>query len=220
MNKNPHDDALWSRLVRTPGIGVGIVDIDGDLLFVNQEEMRIFEGVTDVDFEGKNLRDFHAPAFVEERLRVIRQVIESGKPVHFRHIYLGHRVESTIWPLPELDSEKPRVMVISRQVHGLDQSVPAEGIDCVESAYIDLGTLNILSPRELEVFVMLGHGKSIPEVARLLHRSPKTIERHRESIGQKLSLQSQAEIVRIVTDVGLTLDDLQRERLAIDESVS
>jgi DNA-binding NarL/FixJ family response regulator len=61
--------------------------------------------------------------------------------------------------------------------------------------------------------VLLGHGMNIPKVASILHRSPKTIERHKTAIGAKLSLRGQSELVYMVTMMGLELSDARRERL-------
>ena len=61
----------------------------------------------------------------------------------------------------------------------------------------------MLTARELEVFTLLGHGMSVPRVAKLLHRSPKTIERHKCAIAKTLNVNSQAEMVAVVTSVGL-----------------
>jgi DNA-binding CsgD family transcriptional regulator len=203
----------YTSLVHTPGIGVGLIDVEGNLLYLNDEETRLFEGHTDVDYAGKNIRDFHAESFCKERLELLGKVVEKGQPLVFRHIYLGKKIESTLWPIKEIGRNKPRVLVISRGVSNSVGESNALEAEVLESQYIKLGPLNVLSPRELEVFVMLGHGRSVPEVARILHRSPKTIERHRESIGQKLSIQSQSDIVRIVTEVGLSLSDVGKIRL-------
>lgn len=53
-----------------------------------------------------------------------------------------------------------------------------------------------LSNRELEVFEMLGHGKSTRQIAESLSLSIKTIETHRSKIKNKLGIQSGNELVR------------------------
>ena len=53
-----------------------------------------------------------------------------------------------------------------------------------------------LSDRELEVFGLIGRGRTTSEVARSLHLSVKTIETHREKIKRKLGLASAAELTR------------------------
>ncbi|MDO8620584.1 MAG: response regulator transcription factor [bacterium] len=52
-----------------------------------------------------------------------------------------------------------------------------------------------LSPREAEVFELLGHEVSTAEMAKRLGVSVKTIESHRQHIIQKLSLRSGYELV-------------------------
>lgn len=211
----PPTNLPWELFVRTPGIGVGLINTNGDLLYLNEEERRLFEGTADVEYEGKNLKDFHNAEFVKERLELVRQVAETRKPIVITHIYDGRRIQSTLWPIEDEEPPHDRVLVVSRRIRGGKDGV-GDDFERYESEYIDLGKLDILSPRELEVLVLLGHGQSIPEVARILHRSQKTIEKHRESIGRKLTLRSQSEIVRIVWDAGLELSDISKQRLKMN----
>lgn len=212
------DGRLWHSLTNTPGIGVSLTTAEGDLLYVNEQAMRLFEGQTGVDYTGKNIADFHSRQFVEERLALLRRVIESQRPLSITHIYRGIRIQSTLWPIQEKGERFPdRVLVVSRQVNHPDlepADEPMAAPQMVESSYIELGHLNVLTPRELEILVLLGHGQSVPQVAKILHRSQKTIERHREAIGRKLEIHSQAELVRIVQEVGLTIDDIVKQRIA------
>ena len=53
-----------------------------------------------------------------------------------------------------------------------------------------------LSNREFEVFSMLVAGKSITEIAEVLHLSVKTVSTHKTRILQKMSLTSLAELVQ------------------------
>ncbi len=52
-----------------------------------------------------------------------------------------------------------------------------------------------LSDRELEVFQLIGQGKTMKQIADELHLSPKTIEVHRSRIREKLHVTSAAELV-------------------------
>jgi DNA-binding NarL/FixJ family response regulator len=52
-----------------------------------------------------------------------------------------------------------------------------------------------LSDRELEVFQLIGAGKTMKEIGDVLHLSPKTIEVHRSHIREKLRVASAAELV-------------------------
>lgn len=59
-----------------------------------------------------------------------------------------------------------------------------------------VGSLESLSDRELEVFRMIGNGLPTREVAGRLHLSVKTIESYRESIKRKFKLKSAAELLQ------------------------
>lgn len=56
--------------------------------------------------------------------------------------------------------------------------------------------LDRLTDREMEVFRMIGSGKTVREIAELLFLSVKTVEAHREHIKEKLSLKTSAELLR------------------------
>lgn len=55
--------------------------------------------------------------------------------------------------------------------------------------------LENLSDRELEVFQLIGQGKTMKQIADDLHLSPKTIEVHRSHIREKLRIASAAELI-------------------------
>ena len=52
-----------------------------------------------------------------------------------------------------------------------------------------------LSDRELEVFQLIGQGKTMKEIGDELHISPKTVEVHRARIREKLKVTSAAELI-------------------------
>jgi len=53
-----------------------------------------------------------------------------------------------------------------------------------------------LSNRELEVFQLIGQGRTTQQIARRLDLSTKTVETHREKIKMKLNLRNSAELSR------------------------
>jgi len=54
-----------------------------------------------------------------------------------------------------------------------------------------------LSDRELEVFELLGQGKTINQIAEHLHLSPKTIETYRSHLKEKLRVPSSQQLARL-----------------------
>jgi DNA-binding CsgD family transcriptional regulator len=209
------DSQIWPALSQTPGIGVSITDEKGRLLFVNDTALALFSGDTQIEYQGKTIADFHPPEFVEERLLLIRQVLSENKPLSIRHIILGHPVASTVWPLRDSRPPFNRVIVVTRPgpATPVDGLMP-DGIGTFQTRLIDLGPLNVLTRRELEVLVLLGHGMSVPRTASILHRSPKTVERHKDSIRRKLSLRGHVELVQLVTSIGLELSDVRLTRIS------
>ena len=59
--------------------------------------------------------------------------------------------------------------------------------------------LGALSDRELQVFRLIGQGRSTRQIAKRLQLSIKTIESHREHIKQKLTVESAAELAHRAT---------------------
>ena len=66
------------------------------------------------------------------------------------------------------------------------------------------GWRNTLSEREHEVLVLLGGGKSNKEIAAAYGLSPKTVSTYRSRILRKLSLRTNADLVRYVMENRLT----------------
>ncbi len=78
-------------------------------------------------------------------------------------------------------SEKLQARLATRFVRGL--------------AEVD-SPLEALSDRQLEVFRLIGLGRTTRQIAEILHLSVKTIEAHREQIKHKLAIESGVELVR------------------------
>ena len=83
--------------------------------------------------------------------------------------------------------------------------------DRLVNGYLDLyskseatGTLNILSPRELEVLQLVVEGKTSSDIAHILTLSPKTIETYRSRLMQKLGINDMPSLVKFAIKHGLT----------------
>ncbi|EMI55191.1 PAS and helix-turn-helix domain-containing protein [Rhodopirellula sallentina] len=205
--------SLWAAVTQTAGVGVCITDVEGRLLFVNDTAMLLFSKATGIDYAGKKISDFHSPEYAAERMAMIARVIEESKPLSITHVYHGKRICSNVWPIEDTSPPFNRVIVITRTSGGHDEIDTREPIEEVHTNFIGLGPLDVLTRRELEVAILLGHGMSVPRVAKLLFRSPKTIERHKSSITQKLKLRGQSELVAMITEMGLDLDATKLRRL-------
>lgn len=68
------------------------------------------------------------------------------------------------------------------------------------------GTRNpveVLSPREFELFLLLAQGKTVAEIAEMLYLSPRTVGTHLYNIKQKLNASNAAELTLIAMRAGL-----------------
>ena len=83
----------------------------------------------------------------------------------------------------------------------------------IESQVAGLGVLSVLTKRELEVLALIGRGLTAKQIAELMHRSVKTIENHRISLGAKLKKSNKVELAIIAREAGLTVDDSKRARV-------
>ncbi len=206
--------AVWRALAGTPGVGVCIMDVEGRLLFINETATVLFIDKSIENYQGRMISEFQPKPYVEERLGMIARVLSESRPMRIRHIFLGRRIESTVWPVYDKTPPCNRVIVVTRQAcGGEDAGISTPQCETIATNFIDLGPLDVLTSRELEVFTLLGHGMSVPRIANLLHRSPKTIERHKCAIAKKLNVKSQAEMVAVVSSVGLEISDAKLERM-------
>jgi two-component system, NarL family, invasion response regulator UvrY len=122
-------------------------------------------------------------------------------------------------PFPELSLERgargylskrcaPEELVIAvRQIaegrHYLSSNI-AQRL-ALERVTTDRFGLKALSPREFEIFTLLARGRSVREIAELVHLSPKTVHVHRANLLRKLGVRNPAELVQIAVRSG-TLD--------------
>src|SRR5271156_772099 len=75
----------------------------------------------------------------------------------------------------------------------------------ISGASADMKTqLSALSDRELEVFRLIGEGRSTRQIAEKLHLSIKTVETYQAHIKEKLSLQSGRELVQHAIQANIT----------------
>ena len=208
---------LVSGMLTDPQTGVTIVKISGEVLFANLPAVSIFL-VSDEDaatIAGKSLWSLFPDNWVKELSEFGAQVVRSREPAMVRTAWRGRQVLSWVTPLnADAATAEARLLVISRFAHEMPGGEDAEPRFTVfESRYISLGDLDILSPRELEVLALVGQGLSIREIAAMLHRSEKTIQNHRDSIGTKLNLPNRVHVAAVARLAGLKQNDAEKTRL-------
>ncbi len=200
--------SLWHALEATPGVEVGLVQASGRLVCGSAGA---YFGVADDG--GKQAR--FARDLRDERLGFIQRSITERRPLLVRYLARGVRMETAIHPIEGLIEGWPSVLLISRE--GVSET---GDLEVVESDYVDLGRLDVLTNRELEVLALLGKGMQIGEIGQALYRSPKTVEKHRAAISRKLGVASRAELARLVQRAALEAEDARRARIRASSGAS
>lgn len=194
-----------------PGIGCAIVDSSGIVRSVNARSADLFLKSTPEDVTGKSIGELFGSKWADERRAVLDRVHLTGKPAIIRHIRHGQRIQSTIHLLCEPGEHGASFMVLT--VAGISEPLDPEQFEIVESELAHLGPLDTLSKRELEVLALIGHGLTTAEIAETLHRSPRTIERHCDSLRAKLKTTTRVKLAEFAIRAGLRLEDANLERL-------
>lgn len=207
-------DHWLSVFASVPGVGVAIVSDDLRLEYANAAAARLYSTQPADEIRGKHLSELFPPPWMEEREPIFRRILAGGRPVVVRSILRGKQIESTAIPLSREDGQAARVLVVTIEGQTPEHFLP-EGMEVVESRVVDLGNLAALTPRELEVLALIGQGQSAKEIAAILNCSPRTVERHRDSIGKKLDKDDRVKLAIVARTAGLELRDAQLNRIAM-----
>ncbi len=201
---------IWAALIEDAHVGVMIVDAEGLVRFANAwaEDLagaKITPGTT-------SLREVWPEELAKERLDHLRESAATARPMAIDGMIRGRFVRTIVRPLgSDLRGRRSVLMVFSpaniapgtagRQ--GLAQTPPTGGMVAVRARVDDPGKLADLTTRELEILKLIGAGLSTADIAKHLHRSVKTVEWHRVSLGNKLGVGNRVELARIAIAAGL-----------------
>ena len=162
----------------------------------------LFEGVEDPGgVLGTRLTERVGPEAAQEREGMLRRVIERDEVVHHTMLSVDSRMLVTVFPLdPGSFGHKGTFAVISdaKQMSNVGRT----------GTFTLLPTPHFvrfaaLTTRELEVLYQVAQGETTAAIAERLHRSPKTVENHINSIHQKLGTHSRAELVLLASEHGV-----------------
>ncbi len=191
-----------------------LMDRDGVILAANAAAEAIVEP-EHRPLAGRNFADVVDPLVAAEKIALLRRAIETGKPVNLVGMCRGLCSRSIIRRLPTRPGEPSLVLYVARAFTEADRAIMESGHgDWVRAENFDLGPLVDLTARELEVLRLISLSLSTADIAQRLHRSVKTIEWHRVSLGSKLGATNRVELARIANAAGLAnLDDQTFARL-------
>jgi len=194
-----------------PAVGVLLVDAELRIHFINRRSAELFAPVDGKMTIGASLWDLFPESWARERERIYQKALAEHRTLVIRHIRRGKRIQSTCHLIYGEEDDPQALLVFT--VAG-ETEVPEDDseLEVIESGVVDLGPLDRLTRRELEVLALVGHGMGREQIARTLYRSPKTVDNHMAAISAKLGSANRAELVKIASTAGLRVEhaDLPR----------
>lgn len=185
-----------------PGCVGAARDSDLNLLWCNDEYCRVHRRTRE-SLIGTGIDSLFPRELAEERARLMRPAIDDALVASYLQFSHGYRWLTRVWPLdPSAFGTRGCFVVLKQAGRGFAGSC-AGGSPMPLARLGDLGELSALTPRELEVYYHLGVGLTVNEIGVMLDRSPKTIERHLESLHRKMSFTNRAELVRSAVERGV-----------------
>ena len=212
---------LWDCLITDPTAGVIVISRGFEVLYANPTTAWTYGGpqATPADYIGRSVDACGLdPAYVAERRAFCAAVLGDGRPRLVRSIWRGRQILLWYTPMGRADDGRPdRVLAIGRQLPGIGLTDTLAGfpIPLIFADAVELGELNRLTTRELEVLALIGAGKTIKEAGAELNRSPKTVEKHRLAAGRKLGLHDRAQLIDVAHRAGLLVSDAGRTRIEL-----
>lgn len=194
---------VWTALANDTSVYVLVIDEDGVILCCN-DLVNERVGGENAPMQGKTLDVFCTDEVAAGCLSFIREAITQDRPINLIGMCKGIATRSVARPLPASDGMKRCALKVVRPLNqfDVDEMHSDRGVWMKAMSY-DLGRLSDLTSRELEVLRLIGESMTTAEIADRLHRSVKTIEWHRVSLGSKLGAANRVELARIAASAGL-----------------
>lgn len=170
-----------------PGVWCVARDADFRIFWMNTLQTRLSRYPRE-KLVGEALRGAMPAPGVDERERVLRDVMDSARSRHFYLMaYSGKRVFASILPLDESDFGHRGVVSIMR-FDGVSREPCAELLRTPRVLFDS--KFSQLSRRELELLHLLAQGLSNADIAKAINRSEKTVVDHTRRIHRKLGTES------------------------------
>jgi len=161
----------------------------------------------DIEIPGPDvfdvIEDLHA------RVPHVKAVILSA---YVRDHYIDSAVHAGAWGyLSKSDDPGAIIEGLCRVAHGefafgpeiMERMQTIKRRPTAAAAHSPSSKLHALTPREQQILRMIGRGQTRTEIAKVIHRSPKTVDAHRASIMEKLCIHDRVELARYAIREGL-----------------
>lgn len=216
----PAEEILGELMTRMYAVSIMLWDRDGVILCANDVVARGFQCEAPEDVIGKSIKEFSPPEWAAERIKVARLSLESGLRITFLEILGGYRLRTLFRPMKLDGSESILVTIEQLTASDYEYACCKETNEMVIHAnVIDLGRLDVLSARELEVLALMGQGYRAKDIADKLHRSVSTIDNHRDKIGEKLGINDRGDLINMAKLAALQVEDAGRTRVQFSRHI-
>ena len=205
---SPDNTQWWDALTSHPDIGVAVIDVEGTTRYANP----VFAAAFALSRTPSNipcpLDSFIDSEVAAEIIQLIKQTTKDNPRV-FHTVLNGVGVrgmlKSVVIPECSREEDDPDQGVLLLVIRTLlDEESPSQvGLDEIQLAHADLGKLNELTDRELQILALIGQGLTTAEIAKQLYRSAKTVEWYRSAIGEKLKATNRVELARVAIKADL-----------------
>lgn len=198
-----HDPVLWraafDQLFECVTDWVALVSEDGVLIRANDAALASL-GVTRDAAIGQTMLALLPETIAQERAGLYRECAAESEPVCAVGYIGGTLMQCNLRPF-ETACGRRGVLCVSHPIPaGREPTSPTYR----RMQTHDMGPLARLTEREIEVLRHIGQGLTTAQIAKAMHRSVKTIEWHRVSLGNKLEASNRVELARIAIRLGLT----------------
>ena len=216
---------LFSQLLTgLYAVSIMVWDSKGTIVCCNDVAARGFKQPSSDDLLGKTLYDFAPENWAQERYNVAKLAIDSGRNITFLEILGGYRLRTLIRPILSQDPQNQQhcVLVTVEKITSeeFDYASSTKTNEMVIHANInDLGKLDALTNRELEVLALMGQGLRAKDIAKQLSRSVSTIDNHRDNMGEKLDLHDRGELIALAKLAALQVEDASRQRVQFSKYI-
>lgn len=225
MIKGLSTDRLFTELLHGMyAVSIMIWDSKGTIVCANDVATRGFQQSSIDDLLGKTLYDFAPESWAMERYKVAKLAIETGHRITFLEILGGFRLRTLMRPIKvEINGKQESfalitVEPITSKEYGYASSTKTNEM-VIHANFNDLGKLDVLTNRELEVLALMGQGLRAKDIAKQLCRSVSTVDNHRDNIGEKLDVHDRGELIAMAKLAALQVEDASRQRVQFSKHI-
>lgn len=191
---------LQEAITDDTGCAVALLSTTGQVRVCNTTCATTLDRQAPADLIGTRLTEALPPSMVSAHKRAQQQAIDAQQPVVIDGPFGGRRSLAT-YRLLHTAEDTFLLLVIAAWTP--DAQI-AQGQDTIVITASEDGPLADLTPRELDVLRGIAAGFSTSEIAHALHRSVKTIEGHRVSLGNKLNVRNRVQLAQLAWLWGVT----------------